>query len=980
MSASPKSTRSRKKWYEETPKHFDPEEWKVIVKTAQAKPPRERKEAFEETFSRIRKILEEVESAQGDSRPLNKTVYWQLKRLCKEAELWRDLAEFTDDTEEKYRIIQTGRERALAYQKATEDADSNAAKTDEQQKQEDEQRRRGEAAKEVAAAEAERIRQERRQAEAQKKQDEEKAHRIAEWEAQKAKEKAAEAEAERVRQERTKAVIQKNKELLEKARTGGLRGRQESDGIKRPETSGGGLPPMKLPIYKDPVTGAKFQTPEELQGFQKIWNEEDERQQFNEDQLRREIEEDARGGDGNTDSDDEDHRWYKDDRDEKDEDEPLAMVDLDRQVRLVYEDVMEMIQNAEYKPCTGLGELFMRSQRHAGLLDHEEEELLDHLRLFKEWRVTLLKDLLQEQQQATASAFGMGVLRIMDEAMERKATMGADGMTGGTNVLDANLPGRTNESSTMLYSTPMTHLKTSKLGGPPTALSGLYELGARNETGFKRTMPPAGRSSLSEQAGLAITGRLGPPPRRSFTQGYPEPAKQLGTPRAPRIDPLLTRAPLGVNSAGQGPPVRTGRTTGTRERVTEVQILEQLSDNMSQLQTKIQEMGRGEGGNIKLTPLKAPKFNGEETAFFSWWVAFQAYINNDPRLSDHHKRQYLLMHLSEDVQTQLGLATDELISYDQCVEIIFNKYGRATRVCRAYRRHIERLPGPAHQYDYKGLDRLVMEIRKGLNALRYFNQGVESVGVSIQDQIAEKLPTAMRAAFASFCYLSTGGAEVEELNLLQLLELLEKWARIQADAQHLPGKASSGKPKDGGRKDNKDKGPSKQEDHTTLTTTTTGERKLVCPLCSGPHYADRCEKYTSPLDVFNRFTELKLCFKCARPGHYSTACTTDRRCFAGMGEKRCQGHHNRALHKYFKEVQQSRRAGGPPQGGAKSQQQSGGKGPTQAQGGGGNQGQGAAGGQARRRSPERKVTFVDEAEKKEQGNSNGRVQSDPANP
>ena len=157
---------------------------------------------------------------------------------------------------------------------------------------------------------------------------------------------------------------------------------------------------------------------------------------------------------------------------------------------------------------------------------------------------------------------------------------------------------------------------------------------------------------------------------------------------------------------------------------------------------------------------------------------------------------------------------------------------------------------------------------------------------------------------------------------------------------------------------------------TTTTMTGGGDKTVVCALCKGPHYPDQCTKYTTPEDVYNRVNSLSLCFKCLKPGHYSNACKSDRRCFANMGEKKCYGHHNRALHKYFKSVHHSRRAGDTPEGGTRGQQRDGARAPQREQGAG----------RARSPSRERNVRFVDEAEKNAQASNSQSREKDPANP
>ena len=75
-----------------------------------------------------------------------------------------------------------------------------------------------------------------------------------------------------------------------------------------------------------------------------------------------------------------------------------------------------------------------------------------------------------------------------------------------------------------------------------------------------------------------------------------------------------------------------------------------------------------------------------------------------------------------------------------------------------------------------------------------------------------------------------------------------------------------------------------------------------CALCqSREHWADGgCQQYETPTQRRERFIELKLCFRCAKPHPGGIqACTSTWNCGAKLKHGRCTKRHHQSLHGYY---------------------------------------------------------------------------------
>ena len=117
--SSPPQTRSQRKWYEDTPKGFEPPEWQATVKEVAGMLPGSRKVSFEEEVSRFGEIQKEVEVIRKRKEVIDEPTFSDMERQYWICELYKAFADFTDDAQRKYEKVLKDREEARKYQGAT---------------------------------------------------------------------------------------------------------------------------------------------------------------------------------------------------------------------------------------------------------------------------------------------------------------------------------------------------------------------------------------------------------------------------------------------------------------------------------------------------------------------------------------------------------------------------------------------------------------------------------------------------------------------------------------------------------------------------------------------------------------------------------------------------------------------------------------------------------------------------------------------
>ena len=443
----------------------------------------------------------------------------------------------------------------------------------------------------------------------------------------------------------------------------------------------------------------------------------------------------------------------------------------------------------------------------------------------------------------------------------------------------------------------------------PDQLEDLFgpEMNVENPTGYQR--PPFLSGRRNSQIDMDRNEYCTPVPRGT------------GIPRR-AFDATFTRPRETFK-----PNARTfeSRTTDNRNDLTERDAGQQnINISMLNAISKIAdrlEPANGQGrstARVRYPDIRIDKFGGDETKFLQWYTEFVEYISMDPNMSNHQKCILLKMHLSEEVKEQLCFTSSETLPYEDCMRLLLRKYARPERTCREYRRKIAEIKGPRADDDYKGLDRMCMSVKKYVNALGSLGQSVDQIGILVQDAVVDKLPRGMYGEFISFCYHDTI-RRPQELHITDLLHELEKFADMLLDVQRhrIPNRTAM----EHGERSRENNGQERTYHQTTMVTT--GDRANVntpneianrsCALClRNDHWTEKCKEYRTWKTRKDRFYELRLCYRCAKPHNGGVAACTHRwNCGAVLPNGRCTKGHHISLHIY----QENREAPGPPQDG-----------------------------------------------------------------
>ena len=716
---------------------------------------------------------------------------------------------------------------------------------------------------------------------------------------------------------------------------------------------------------------------------------------------------------------------------EKERNEQARTVNFDKKAWSVFEEIRQLTMDDDFEPTQPLTELLVSHTRDRGLLEHERQAMAAILTQFTHKRVDALRRLLVVHQQQQRSPLTGAVLKLVGEIdddfgsftlvtprrtpSEEFAVFGAEGLMLSEETMAPTRAQPKPEiraqglSAFHQYAVPqpLQHLRRAQMVGPP------YNrfMGPSNlSQPLARAVQPQAALQDSPLAKLISTPRpirgvrpspffpdpatpipgmvppTGPPPTATnpfedIVRGPPKRRTTVGTPEAPAgaTGRLTTpgasmAAATGMaTAAAMGAATATAATSGLAAAETKdaaiLQFLAQLTDKITA------DSASRSTTRIKFPDFKSGTFSGDETKFLPWLIDWTEMLRLDPGLPDHAKVILLKQHLSPDVKEQLRFTSSDTLGYEECMQILLNKYARTHQVQRAYRRKIQELTAPTSNNDYKGLDRMIMETKKTMNALELLGQSTMEIGCMVKDNLMDKLPSNMYAEFLRFAYHSTG-RDPKALDVTHLLTVLETFAQLQEDVQnHKPEKSTNSTGRTGGRGQN-ERNNRREENRTEMrqtTMATTGGNSTVepyCALCQArDHWAQNCSRYRTPRERRNRFNERKLCYVCART-HIGMAkeCQARWNCGAKLKDSRCTERHHIALHDYYA-------AAGPRQGGSDGNR---GRSPSinrdrsQSRDGRGT----PSNGRNRSQSNERgRVRFVDEKDKREgnrSGSGNGR--------
>ena len=638
--------------------------------------------------------------------------------------------------------------------------------------------------------------------------------------------------------------------------------------------------------------------------------------------------------------------------------------ELDKKVQGVLEDLQMLTQNPDVETTHLLAELIHNSVSSSGLLDHEEVTLAGALLKFGRKRLGMLRKAYQAYQPGEGEedrhANYLGVLGQWENHFEQYTIIRTPSRTGSHSSVTAASQGHS------VYQTPLNKEPLQHLERSAERHLGVFSQFATNAECFKPrfTRDYQGRSDPSRPP-ENFEPRF---PGRSFTRKSPLARfvgiDQSGLPEKPPggigSSPFCAgareehhtqpyRARVGPGTVGQGFGEITGSGPGQTAagrpaaasgaaapgaaagldntvnvpdpQTMNMQMLQLMNQVCDKLSRNNGEQGAGRSmTRLKFPDLKVEKFTGDESKFLPWLLSFQELLSLDKTLSDNYKVMLLKQHLGEGVKEQLKFTGNQL-SYSKAMDILLRKYARPGKVQDEYRTKIQHLSGPSHNHDYKGLERMILECRKCLNALELLGQSIESVDYMVRDKLMKLLPAQMDNRFRDFLFAMHGNWYPTELHCTEIMDAMETFAerhkdsKISKESMRSGGGTTQGQndKKSGGQRTTSNQNPATSQSKTTmLTTTDQATKQKWCAMCQvrGDHNTTNCHKYETVGKRRRRFEELNLCWNCGGTHDGGVnECKSTWRCGFKTGDKICKAKHHRALHP-------TRAGGGPPEGGS----------------------------------------------------------------
>ena len=298
----------------------------------------------------------------------------------------------------------------------------------------------------------------------------------------------------------------------------------------------------------------------------------------------------------------------------------------------------------------------------------------------------------------------------------------------------------------------------------------------------------------------------------------------------------------------------------------------------------------------KLPKHELPKFSGEPLFFNRWFASFQLLVDNQnisTNLKMFHLSNCLEGEALRAVEGCLLLNTDS--SYHEALTILKRRFGDEIRISEAFRTKMDQWPNvkPDDAQSLRDFADFLVQCKaasselSGLRVLEdthYLNSMVDKLPKQLQDSWICRAQTIRdnekrQPSFAEFVQFVEfrASAVKNHIGTAQSVKKPSIYLNSASMQDHLSrGEVVS-------FFENKDTFNETQGTsglNIKKRSTRNGQITLICPLCSGNHYADKCKDivFLSERDRNKLFKEKGLCTTCCRKTHGSKSCTTKPFC------------------------------------------------------------------------------------------------------
>ena len=180
-----------------------------------------------------------------------------------------------------------------------------------------------------------------------------------------------------------------------------------------------------------------------------------------------------------------------------------------------------------------------------------------------------------------------------------------------------------------------------------------------------------------------------------------------------------------------------------------------------------------ESSRVKLPKLSLRPFNGDITAWTTFWGSYEFAIHKNPTLSEIDKFNYLLDHTAHEAIAGLILTS---ANYHEAVSILQKRFGNKQQIISRHMDILLNASPVASPNDLKGLRHLHNQVESHVRGLKSLRVAPESYGSLLSSVLLNKLPRELRSIISGKTTDDTWSLDHLMKELEQELEARERAA------------------------------------------------------------------------------------------------------------------------------------------------------------------------------------------------------------
>ena len=294
---------------------------------------------------------------------------------------------------------------------------------------------------------------------------------------------------------------------------------------------------------------------------------------------------------------------------------------------------------------------------------------------------------------------------------------------------------------------------------------------------------------------------------------------------------------------------------------------------------------------VRLPKLEIKKYNGDPTAWKTFYESFLAAVDKNNGLENIEKMNFLISYLEGEAENVIKVLQLSNENYRIALEMLKSRFGDTQVLITAHMSKLLSLGNVPIFSDVKGLRTLYDEVETQVRSLQNLGLDPENYGPMLTPILLQKLPDDLKLIISR--HFGKAAWDIEKLlecfnNELGAREKIQ-FENNNAEHAEIPFTGSS--LYTGGVQ----RRFQKFLDQSAKNKRFEKNDMKKCIFCGRNHISRNCGIVTKPEARKNVLIKEKRCFKCLKIGHSAFKCRTNITCF------KCEGHHHTCVCTFSKE-------------------------------------------------------------------------------